>query len=317
MLLVKLLDMMIFREYHSLRQRRLAVPPLDVKGTQLQVDYRDDDVIVSPPAKCGTTVFLHLVQQLRARGAEPTFDDQMDIIWWPSQAKLLQLHDPQAEQAWHPRLFKSHSPFHSLPRGLRKVYVLRDPKDALLSLAKFSPSLLGLPQHRTSVRSLLDMCHFYLLPAMQDLVVWWQHRHDPDVFFACYTEVLDAKSALITRLASFLAIPMAEVNVHLIADQTSHATMSSLQHRHRFDDHRVALALARLGGWHLDVTQLTGKVRHDGGQAGCGLVELPWVVDVLVRIMWFVWVQGPTGHRDVASMRATLQRERAERDGIV
>jgi hypothetical protein len=284
---------------------------LDVKGTQLQVEYQPDDVIISPPAKCGTTVFLHLCQQLRAHGEEPTFNDQMDIIWWPSQAKLLQLHDPNAPQAWHPRLFKSHSAFHTLPRTLRKIYVLRDPKDALLSLAKFTPSLLGLPhqEHWNNTRTLLDMCYFYLLPALQDLVVWWQHRHDTNVFFACYTEVLHAKPELIDRLAHFLAVPVTELDVRRIADQTSHATMSSPQHRHRFDDHRVALALARLGGWHLDVNHLTGKVRRDGGRAGCGLIELPWVVDMVVRIMWYVCVQIPTGHRDAASMYAALRPE--------
>ena len=38
---------------------------------------RDTDVIVSPPAKSGTTWLLHMAHQLRMNGADPTYDDQV------------------------------------------------------------------------------------------------------------------------------------------------------------------------------------------------------------------------------------------------
>jgi len=38
---------------------------------------RPTDVIVSPPAKSGTTWLLHMAHQLRVGGAEPEYDDQV------------------------------------------------------------------------------------------------------------------------------------------------------------------------------------------------------------------------------------------------
>ena len=38
---------------------------------------RPSDVIISPPAKSGTTWLLHMAHQLRMKGADPTYDDQV------------------------------------------------------------------------------------------------------------------------------------------------------------------------------------------------------------------------------------------------
>jgi hypothetical protein len=49
---------------------------------------RSSDIIVATPEKSGTTWLQHMAHQLRAGGAEPTFEDQNDV----SSVFLLSIH---------------------------------------------------------------------------------------------------------------------------------------------------------------------------------------------------------------------------------
>src|SRR5262249_56615549 len=59
---------------------RAGAPWID-PALQQQVDWRDGDIIVSVPAKSGTTWMMNIVHQLRT-GGDPTFKDVYIEVPW-------------------------------------------------------------------------------------------------------------------------------------------------------------------------------------------------------------------------------------------
>jgi aryl sulfotransferase len=97
--------------------------------------FRPDDIVISTPAKCGTT-WMQMICALLVFQT-PRFDRSLDLIspWLEmlTRDRASVLADLEAQT--HRRFIKSHTPFDGLPFDPRVTYVSigRDPRDVALS----------------------------------------------------------------------------------------------------------------------------------------------------------------------------------------
>ena len=99
------------------------------------------DVIVATYSKTGTTLVQQMCQQIRT---PESFDDEKAMEFeeitqvqpWIDFAHDIQL-DLDEDQAFEPRVFKSHQPLESINRGAKYIATIRDPKDVARSYYYF------------------------------------------------------------------------------------------------------------------------------------------------------------------------------------
>ena len=84
------------------------------------------DVIVIVPPKHGTTWLVHVCHQIRMKGQEPDFENQLDIIGWIEAST--KLASKAQEQPATPHLYISHLSYPLVPKGGRKIYSFRRSK---------------------------------------------------------------------------------------------------------------------------------------------------------------------------------------------
>ena len=154
-----------------------------------------DDVIVAVPQKCGTTWLLHICHQIRMRGAEPDFKSQADVITWIELAERVYKVDPATmPQPASPRILATHLQYPLVPKGGKTIYCFREQKDALVSAYYHLNSMFLLKG-----RVLLSNLALSVMPQVEknlnDLLLWWEHRHDDDILMlflmTCLKTMLD------------------------------------------------------------------------------------------------------------------------------
>ena len=103
---------------------------------------KPSDVFVVTYPKCGTTWVQAITQSLRTRGSLD-FEEICEVQPWTICALDCQqnLNDPQVAE---PRVFKSHEPYPKIPKGGKYIYVMRNPKDVLVSMWKFLCDFVGM-----------------------------------------------------------------------------------------------------------------------------------------------------------------------------
>ena len=128
-------------------KRRMDVSNSDMSHTKPSFQPNPDDVIVAIPQKNGITWMMHICHQIRMRGREPDFEDQLQVITWIEASERVRLHgiDPASKpQPASPHIFVTHLPFPLLPSGGKRIYCFRDQKDAVLSAYYFYDSKFSL-----------------------------------------------------------------------------------------------------------------------------------------------------------------------------
>jgi len=100
-------------------------------------EFRDGDIIISTPPKCGTT-WTQMICALLIFGT-PDFDRSLDLIspWLDMNTRPLDSVVADLEAQTHRRFIKSHTPLDGLPFDDRVTYVTvgRDPRDVAMSMA--------------------------------------------------------------------------------------------------------------------------------------------------------------------------------------
>ena len=263
---------------------------------------------------------MHIAHQIRMNGAPPDFDDQMDIIPWldPHGPALAISDDLDRKQPAEPRVFKSHSPYKAftnpksgLSKGGKLIYCFRDQCDVCVSSWRFLAPMFGF----TSDEIPLDAWaggHFGPSGAkrgLNHLCDWWEARHDPRVLFLFFEEMRANHEATVRKVAAFMGREdMDAATLEKVVATTTHKSMSSPEHHHRFDDHRIAKVFAEINGlsW---PRELTGKVRKDGGKSGEGAQRLSPEHRAGFAEAWKAVVTRRLGFKDLAEMRAAWRAE--------
>ena len=270
---------------------------------------RPSDVIIATAPKSGTTWVSHICHQIRTKGAEPDFENQVpDVTVLLELAPLLKVIPDTMVQPAEPRIYVTHHPYESVPKGGKLIYCGRDQKDSLYSYYTFLDSMLLLKGRV----SLPVFAEFFTKTTpwtannLRDLLVWWEHRHDKDVLLLFYDDLKEDHVGGVRRIAKFIGVDCDEETIARVVHTTTHAEM--VKHHSKFDNHNV---IRMVGKMHGDdpPSELTGRVRKDGGRSGDGQ-KLSLEVQQSIDQEWHDIITTKLGFGDLKEMRAAWKNER-------
>ena len=286
-------------------------------GEQIKQSYsfspRPTDVIVAVPPKSGNTWLSHICHQIRTKGADLDFEDQI-----PNVVTFLELNDivlPQFKvdpdnviQPAEPRVFLTHFTYERVPKGGRLIYCFRNPTDLLYSLYLFIDTM-WLLKGRVSLKTCLDFFGSIQFTAiyLRDLLVWWEHRHDEDVLILFFDDLLEDHMGCVRRIAKFIGAQHCDdETIARVVQTTTHAEMA--KNHSKFDNHSIVKACAPSWGDSVP-SKLVGRVRTDGGRSGDGQ-KLPVEVQQRIEKEWQDIIMPKLGFNNFQEMREAWKNER-------
>jgi aryl sulfotransferase len=193
------------------------------------LEFRDDDIIISTYGKAGTTWVQQIVSQLIFDGAEGLETAEMspwvDLRVPPKEVKLPIIHAQT-----HRRFLKTHLPVDALvfsEQG-KYVYVGRDGRDILWSMYNHhananekwydalnnTPNRVGPPIERPHesitqyFNDWLDRDGHPWYPFWENIRSWWAIRNLPNVYMMHFSNLKEDMAGQIRGLADFLEIPV-------------------------------------------------------------------------------------------------------------
>ena len=244
------------------------------------------DVIIVTPPKSGTTLVCQIVQSLRSRG-DMSFEEINLVIPCLEMAYDYGYRDLNAPQGWNPRVYKTHAWYPHCPRGgegVKYVYVVRNPVDAAISFYHFFSGWFFEPG-TLSVDTFID--EFVLARGKPESIMqnaslwhniasWWDHRHDPNVLWLFYEDLVADLAFGVDRIATFLGFD--ENDKDLRALTVKQASIESMKrYPTKYDEHMLKEARNVICG--LDPKSglngnSSGKVRQGGvGKERCKLLD--------------------------------------------
>jgi len=257
------------------------------------------DIFIVTYPKSGTTWLQQIVHGLRTQGSMD-FDNISEVIPFFEMALDFGT-DLQAPQPGHPRAFKTHLPWAMLPKGARYIYVLRNPKDVLIShyhfLAgwRFEPGTVSLEDFANEIfmfKGRLYERHF---------IPWWERRHQPDTLLLCYEDLQEDLPKAVQRIAPFIGCPLDEELLATVVEQSSFAFMQA--HKHKFAVHSYARDLDQKYGLPTP-DEIPPIVRT--GRVGNHVEELPAVISQKLDMIWQEEVGSRFGFRSYQALREAL-----------
>ena len=211
-------------------------------------------------------------------------------------------------QPAEPRIYCTHHVYEKVPKGGKLIYCVRDQKDALFSLYQFHNSM-ALLKGRVS---LAVYAEFYTKTVqwtaknLRDLLVWWEHRHNKDVLLLFYDDLKENHIGCVRRIAKCMGVDCDEETIVRAVHTTTHAEM--VKHHSKFDNHSGILKAAKMYGDD-PPSELTGRVRKDGGRSGDGQKLLPIEVQQSIDQEWHDIVTTKLGFNDLNEMRSAWRKE--------
>jgi aryl sulfotransferase len=194
--------------------------------------FRDGDIVISTPPKCGTTWMQMLCALLVFDTADlprplTEISPWVDATTYDTEAILAGLEGQR-----HRRFVKTHTPLDGLPSAAGVTYVCagRDPRDAMLSfehaVANIDPVAIsagGLDQHAGPPPSEDPLERFRvwadaefmpesdwfgvsLANLVHHLRTFWDHRDDPQITLFHYADLKADLPGQLARLADALSI---------------------------------------------------------------------------------------------------------------
>jgi hypothetical protein len=222
----------------AMSQPANSPPPFWIQPEiQQHIAWRDGDVVVSVPAKSGTTWTMNIVHQIFSGGTADFRDIYEEVPWIEFVARPDQPHSEILERLEamprdRRRAFKTHSappvlPY--LPAGsqpdVKYVVVFRNPEEALVSfwpfIAKHSDewfALWGMPREAMTradfpafYREVIAERGMHANGFFGFLNAWWPLRHEANVLFLHYSAMRADHEGSIRKVADFLDVqPTAE-----------------------------------------------------------------------------------------------------------
>ena len=232
-------------------------PPWIDETIQAKIAWRDGDVVVSVPAKSGTTWAMNIVHQIRS-GGDPSFTDIYAEVPWLEivprpDADVIDLVGGFDAMPREPRrALKSHAapptlPFQGSGAGpdVRYLVVVRNPDEAVASfrpfisahsdawfdLWRFDKSAIVGPDFETFITGFAS--HALVPKIFGFLASWWPLRNEPNVMLVHYTDLKREPDLRIQQIADFLEFDVSEPSWPAILEYTSFAWMKT--HEDKFE----------------------------------------------------------------------------------
>ncbi len=232
-----------------------GIPWID-PSIQQRIEWRDGDVVVSVPAKSGTTWTMNIVHQLRS-GGDPDFSDVYAEVPWlefvsrPDAARddLVAAFDQMGDD--RRRAFKTHSgpgdlPYQEPGHGpdVRYVVVVRNPDEAIASMRPFiqahSDSWFELWQVPKEAIVGPDFATFVgetAGPIVESIfgfvAAWWPLRHRANVLLVHFSDLKRDHEGSVRRIAEFLGFDVTDADWPAILEYTSFSWMKA--HEDKFE----------------------------------------------------------------------------------
>ncbi len=223
---------------------------------QQQIQWRDGDIVVSVPAKSGTTWTMNIVHQLRSGGDPDLLDVYVEVPWLefvPSPttqvADIVAGFDAMGHD--RRRAFKTHSGPGDLPYqapgdgpDVKYVVVARNPDEAIASMRPFIDShsdawfqlwdvpkemVVG-PDFETFFNEIGGML---LMQTFAFLAAWWPFRDQPNVLFVHFADLKSDPEGSVRRIADFLGFEPTDDQWPGIMEYTSFGWMKA--HEEKFE----------------------------------------------------------------------------------
>ena len=269
--------------------KNFRTPEGEAHGLAYQPD--PTDIFIVTPAKCGTTWTQQIVHGLRTRGSMD-FDEITCVVPWIEMAKDMGI-DIYAPQVANPRAFKTHKNLNEVPKGGKYIAVLRDPRDAMLSLYRFFEGWV-FEKGSITIEDFAYGAYF----GGRDRDYWkhilalWDRRMDKDFLPLCYENMKQDLSGTVERVAEFMEIELDDELKDIVVTQSGFKFMN--EHNHKFDDHIVRNARNAVCGIPMDGT--TSKVKN--GNVG---ESQNYVPDDLMAEFDKIWREEITSKIDLRS----------------
>jgi hypothetical protein len=220
---------------------------------------RPDDVFIVTHPRSGTTWMQMILYQLTTDGSMDFPHIAEYCPWFERSARSANAFETRPS----PRLFKSHLPYHKIPRGPCKyIYVARNGKDVAVSQYHLDRTHIG---YEGTFDEFFERflngktpfgCWFAHVKG------WWRHRNDPNVLFLTYEELSRDLEGRICRIADFIGRDVPAERLPTIVGRCRFAFMK--QYENQFDPVMETL-------WEQGI-RLNSFLRH--GRTGDGAVQL-------------------------------------------
>lgn len=211
------------------------------------------DVFIATYPKCGTTWMQQIVHGLRT-GGSMDFDEIIEVVPWIESAHDLGM-DMESPQVAVPRAFKTHFSWDEVPKGGRYIYVMRDPRDVLVSFYRFCEGWMFV----SGSISMETFAREFFIPDdyWGHIGSWWPQRDRDDVLMVCFEDMKRDLASAVRRVAAFIGVAADPALLELVTHQASFEFMRV--HERQFDDHLVRQARDAACG--LPPAGVTTKVR--------------------------------------------------------
>lgn len=202
---------------------------------------RAEDIYIATYPRSGTTLMQMMLHQLKSDG-RMDFPHINAVCPW-IELEVFRNNAAGLESLPSPRVFKTHLLHRELPRTGRSIYVIRDVRDVVVS-AFHNARLLG---KRTSLDAFTED---FLRSGwgasstwFEHLRSWWPHRHDANVLFLNYEEIVADLPAAVRKVARFSGIGLSEAELPRIVERCGLAFMKLHEEKldSRFQDVRPGL----------------------------------------------------------------------------
>jgi hypothetical protein len=190
---------------------------------------RPDDLFIVTYPRSGTTWMQMILYQLATDGSLD-FDHIYQVCPYFETSRGMSNGFAGVPE---PRTLKSHLAYRHIPKGCKYLYVARDGKDVAVSYFHFSRSHLGF---RGSFDEFFDRFMRGRVEAgswFEHVKGWWAHRHDPNVLFLRYEELLHDLESCLQRIIAFCDLEVEPARLPTILERCSFAFMK--RHESQFD----------------------------------------------------------------------------------
>jgi hypothetical protein len=227
----------------------------------LGIAVRPTDVFISTYPKSGTTWLQHVAHGLRS-GGSLDFEEISDVVPWLETVFDLG-GDPDADQLWHPRLFKAHLEWSRIPKGGRYITVFRDASSVLVSFYQFFEGWFFEPGS-ISIDEFGQQWFLGGTPSgsyWEHIVSWSEVIGTPDVLALCYEDMAASSERVPQVVADFMELDLSREQIDRVVFQSSRAFMAA--NESKFDEH--VLRERRAADWGLPPGGASAKVRQEQG----------------------------------------------------
>jgi hypothetical protein len=219
---------------------------------------RPDDIFVVTYPRSGTTWMQMILYQLTTDGSMEFTHIAEHSPWFERSAESDRGYEERASL----RVLKSHLPYRSIPKGPgRYIYVARDGRDVAVSYYNLYRSHNGYKGSFAEFFELFMRGKVMFGSWFEHVYGWWKHRHELNVLFLTYEELVADLEGCLRRIIAFCHLDVPPERLPLILERCSFAFMK--QHENKFDP--AMEALWQQGG-RLNLFLRTGRVGEGARQ---------------------------------------------------